>query len=219
MKIFLLMTMLCVSSFGATITQTSVGGASIPDNDPAGTTVDLVFADTRLITGNLTVTINSLVHPYIGDLTATITHVDTGTTISLFQRPGRTTVGSGCGARFNGNYTFSDAGAVTLGASCVVGADVAGGTFRASADSGASDELAVILSSAFNGQTAGGTWRLFLSDQTGFDTGAFGSFTLQADVPGGANPEPGTVILVVGGLGVMGWVRRRGRSCGWNFRG
>ena len=110
MKIFLLMTMLCVSSFGASIIQMSADGASIPDNDPAGVSVDLIFADARLITGNLSVTINSLSHTWIGDLSATLTHVGTGTTVVLFQRPG----GANCGADVDGTYTFSDAGASIL---------------------------------------------------------------------------------------------------------
>lgn len=208
MKIFLLMTMLCVSSFGASITQMSAGGASIPDNDPAGVSVDLIFADARLITGNLSVTINSLSHTWIGDLSATLTHVGTGTTVSLFQRPGRTTSGSGCGADFDGNYTFSDAGSSTLGAVCPAGL-VPAGTFRASVDAGASDELAVILGSAFNGQSAGGTWRLFLSDQAGLDTGSFASWTLQADVASVGNPEPGTVVMLATGLGILALAHRR----------
>lgn len=111
MKIFLLMTMLCVSSFGASIIQMSADGASIPDNDPAGVSVDLIFADARLITGNLSVTIDSLSHTWIGDLSATLTHVGTGTTVVLFfQRPG----GANCGADVDGTYPFSDAGASIL---------------------------------------------------------------------------------------------------------
>ena len=209
MKILLLMTMLCVSSFGASITQISAVGASIPDNDPAGVSVDLIFVDARLITGNLSVTINSLLHTWIGDLSATLTHVGTGTTVSLFQRPGRTSSGSGCGAHFNGSYTFSDLGSSTLGAVCPAsGADVPPGTFRASADVGASDELAVILGSAFNGQSAGGTWRLFLSDQSGLDTGSFASWTLQADVAPTASPEPAALAMLATGLGFLALARR-----------
>ena len=198
MKIYLLMTMICVSSFGASITKMSAGGASIPDNDPAGVTGDLIFADARLITGNLSISINSLSHPWIGDLSATLTHVGTGTTVVLFQRPG----GADCGADLDGTYAFSDAGASIL--PCQV-PTISPGIYRASD----ATNMAAILSSAFNGQMAGGTWRLFVSDQDAVATGSFASWTLHADVDSIANPEPTTLAMLATGLGILVAHRRR----------
>jgi subtilisin-like proprotein convertase family protein len=210
MRLLLLAAVACACGFAAAITQTSAGAASIPENNSAGVSVDIIFSDARLITGNLSVSIHSLNHSWMGDLTATVTHIDTGITVNLFQRPGRTITGNGCSDDFNGSYTFSDSGAVTLAACNASSAAVLPpGTYRASDDSTGVDEVAVILSSAFTGQAAGGTWRLFMSDVVSGDTGSFANWTVSMDVADGV-PEPGTLALVAGGLGLLALIRRRG---------
>ena len=203
------MTLACVSCFGGMITQTSGGPNSIPDNNLTGVSVDIVFADSRLITGNLTVAINTFSHTWMGDLSATLTHVDTTTMISLFDRPGSPGTGAGCSDDFNGTYTFSDAGAQTLGAACTAStaAILPPGVYLASMANGTTGGQAVVLGSAFNGEMAGGTWRLFIADKAAGDTGSFASWTLNADVSD--VPEPGTMALLAGGLGLLGLYRRR----------
>ena len=207
MKLLLPMALACVSCFGGMITQTSGGGASILDNTTVN--VDIVFADARLISGNLTVAINSFTHTWMGDLSATLTHVDTATTISLFDRPGRPATGAGCSDDFNGTYTFSDAGTQTVGAACTASASaiLPPGVYLASAANGTTSGQAVVLGSAFNGEMAGGTWRLSITDNAAGDTGAFANWTLNADVSD--VPEPGTMALLAGGLGLLGLYRRR----------
>jgi uncharacterized protein YvpB len=63
--------------------STTIG---IPDNDAAGIVDSIWINDTRAIQDlNLRLAIN---HHWIGDLEAHLTHVETGTSIRLFSRPG-----------------------------------------------------------------------------------------------------------------------------------
>jgi subtilisin-like proprotein convertase family protein len=191
----------------ATISVTSGSGATISDN--ATQTIDIIIVDTRPIIGSFFVSLNSLTHTWIGDLSATVTHVDTATTVQLFQRPGRTTTGAGCNDNFNGTYTFSDSGAAALG--CLPGnTDIPAGTYRASLDVGLTDEQVHAIANAFNTQLANGTWRLSIIDSAGGNTGAIGSWTVNfnvQDTPG--VPEPGTWALLAAGLCVIAFQRRK----------
>lgn len=192
----------------ATISVTSSGGATtISDN--ATQNINIVITDTRPIVGSFFVSLNTLTHSWIGDLSATVTHVDTGTTVQLFQRPGRIATGAGCNDNFNGTYTFSDSGLASLG--CISGnSDIPAGTFRASLDVGLTDEQVNAIANAFNTQLANGTWRLSITDSNASDTGAIGSWTVNfnvEDAPG--VPEPGTFALLAAGLCAIALQRRK----------
>lgn len=191
----------------ATISVTSGSGATITDN--ATQTIDIVIADTRPIIGSFFVSLNSLTHSFIGDLSATVTHVDTATTVQLFQRPGRISTGNGCNDNFNGTYTFSDSGATALG--CIAGnSNIPVGTYRASQDIAGTDEQVIAIVNAFNTELANGTWRLSITDSNNADTGAIGSWTVNfnvQDTPG--VPEPGTFALLAAGLCAIALQRRK----------
>ena len=58
----------------------------IPDNDPGGVTSTLEI-DSQGSIADLRVHL-LVSHTYVGDLIATLTHVDTGTSTVLFDRPG-----------------------------------------------------------------------------------------------------------------------------------
>ena len=77
------------------------------------------------------VRIEGLVHERLGDLTASITHVESGRTSPLFVRVGRTGGGGGDNSNLDGDYVFADADAGDFWAA----ADAAnnnGGAFNAS---------------------------------------------------------------------------------------
>ncbi len=202
--------------FGATITQTSVGGMTISGSGTSTQSVDILFTDSRLITGGLQVTINSFTHTWIGDLSLTLTHVDTGTSVSLMQRPEVLITSNSMGGSpddFGGTYTFADTGATTVGAWATANNGVVpSGTYRAAEDQGLNDEVAILIASAFNGQAAGGTWRLTVADNAAADGGRFTNWTVQMNVADEVSgiPEPGTWALLSGGLALVAVLRRRG---------
>lgn len=197
-------------SQAATISVTSGSGATITSN--ATQTIDIVIADSRPIIGNFFVSLNTFSHTFIGDVSATVTHVNTATTVQLFQRPGRTTSGQGCNSNFNGTYILSDLGATTFG-SCVglsgTNAVLAAGTYRASQDQGATDEAAIAIANFFNTQVANGTWRLTITDSASGDTGTLASWTVNFDVAENGVPEPASAMIVIAGLAAIAIHRAR----------
>ena len=84
-------------------------GFSIRDNNPTGACSDIVVPDNLLIS-DITVSLNSLTHTWIGDVAATLTHIDTNTTVDLFNRVGKSSPGGGgFPSNLNGIYIFNDA--------------------------------------------------------------------------------------------------------------
>ena len=72
---------------GGTITQCSTPGLAIPDGSPATPAVNtLAIADPRGI-GDLNVSLTAP-HTWVGDLTVTLRHIDTGTAVVLLNQPG-----------------------------------------------------------------------------------------------------------------------------------
>jgi hypothetical protein len=191
----------------------SGAGFTIPDNNPTGASSDIVVADNFSI-ADITVTLTNLNHTFIGDLIATLTKVDTGTTVSLFNRIGRVgNTGFGDNSNFSGTYRFNDAFAgdiwvVAAGGNSTF--NVPGGDYYpTAANSGA---LVPILP-AFTGASSAGTWRLTISDNASADTGSLGSWTL--DLVGASSPtavpEPGSLLglLALGLVGAGSALRRK----------
>lgn len=184
----------------------SGAGFDIPDGEPAGVFSDISITDAFSIT-NVRVTLNDLNHPWVGDLIASITHLETGTSVDLFNRIGRVSGGFGDSSDFSGDYAFDDAftGDLWAVAAALDGNQVipSGEYFATTAGSSAQTFLSV-----FNGQSTAGTWRLSMSDNAGADVGYLGSWTLtltHADAP-----EPSTLLLgMLGGLLGLGIARRR----------
>jgi subtilisin-like proprotein convertase family protein len=209
----LLLVAAAVPAQAGVITQVG-SGFSIPDATPAGASSNIMISDVYSLT-NVRVTLTTLTHTWLSDLIATITHVETGTTVSLFNRVG----GPGEASDFNGNYAFDDSftsNLWTVAAGLGSNDAVPTGNYYAT---GAGSSTQVFLS-GFNGQSTAGTWRLNISDNSSGDTGALGSWSLAltyADPVVAAVPEPSTLVSgsLAGliGLGVM--LRRRvGRKAG-----
>ncbi|MBL8230102.1 MAG: PEP-CTERM sorting domain-containing protein [Bryobacterales bacterium] len=186
----------------ATISTTSSGGIGLINGGPH--TVDIVLSDPRIITGNFFVSLNNLAHTWPGDLVVTVTHVETGTTATLFDRIGLPQSTFGCATDFSlGNYTFSDSGSGPL--PCPPN-PIPAGTYRASRP----DDTAVFIANTFNGLAATGTWRLSITDFfPGGDSGSLVNWTLNLDVADAEVPEPGTLASVALGLAAAALWRRR----------
>jgi hypothetical protein len=131
---------------------------AIPDNNPAGVDVDLSLSDTNLVT-NVLVKLQ-VEHTWVGDLIATMTHVNSGTTVTLMDRPGVPASTVGCSAD-DIDVTFDDSN----------------GTEPVEGVCGSSPAIGGVLLpeeplSGFDGLVADGIWRLNVSDNIGQDTGS-----------------------------------------------
>ncbi len=192
------------------VTFTGTGtGFNIPDNNATGasSTITVPTSSNFSIT-NITVTLNNPIHGRIGDLIATLTHVDTATTVSLFNRIGRVGSGLGDDSNFAGgnNYSFNDAFTGDLWSVAASGGDSfnipSGNYFPTGADSGT---LVPMLTSLGGSQTAG-DWRLTISDNELFDTGSLGSWTLNLEgtpIAPVSVPESNSVLGLLA-LGLLG---------------
>jgi hypothetical protein len=132
-----------------------------------------------------------------------LTHVDTATSVTLFDRPGVPASFFGNSADFTGgNVTFSDAGASPVP---VVGS-VGTATFYASL----ADDVTQTFLSAFTGQTVNGTWRLEITDNAGSDIGSFNGFSFDVDTTRVSSvPVPAAAWMGLALLGGLAIVRRR----------
>jgi len=178
----------------------SGGGGAIPD--ASAITSDIVLVSPLSVTGDLTVTINNLTHTWAGDLTATLTHVGSGTSQSLFFKIGNPPNGLGDSSDFGGSYRFNNSftGDLWAVAAGLTGAGIIpGGDYFAT---GAGSSSAIDLSNFFNGLSAGGTWRLAIQDTSGGDTGSFSGWDLSFQAEAVPEPSYAMPILVLGILGV-----------------
>jgi Proprotein convertase P-domain len=152
-----------------------VPGASMVSDivlKPAG--MSSIFAVRKVI-----VTLNGFQHTWAGDVTARLTHVESGTSVLLFSRVG--TPGQVCGSSSEfstvGTYAFSDSYTSSLvGVSTMV--PVPGGLYKPSGASGATTYLEASIPTGFFGRNAYGTWRLEMNDGSTGDTGSLTSWTL-----------------------------------------
>lgn len=143
-------------------------GFAIPDNSPAGASSDITVPAGGTIV-DIDVTVDAT-HTWVGDLIFTVQHVDTGTTVTVIDRPGYTGSGFGC-ANDNANCDLDDAGTDgPVEAQC-----------NATPPALFGNPTPNNALSAFNGEAPGGTWRLTVSDNAGGDTGTLNSWCVQID--------------------------------------
>ncbi len=157
--------------------------------------------------------LNTLSHTWLGDLIVTLTHVESGTTASLFGTVGGGAFGSP--AQLNGFYTFNDgvynSGNPAQGNLWQAASDAGFGGTVASGFFYATNNLSsayASLNAAFAGVTSAGTWRLTIIDTyASLDDGVLGKWTIS--LTGTEVPAPGALALL-GLAGLAGSRRRRG---------
>ncbi|MEW5986903.1 MAG: SBBP repeat-containing protein [Chloroflexota bacterium] len=135
----------------------SMPNAAIPDDDPAGITDTLVIPTVGPIE-DLNVSLLAE-HTWVGDLVVRLQHVETGTTITLMDRPGYPPVPS-C----NGNdvdATFDDEAFDRVEDECASSIPAIQGTF-----------IPNNLLANFDGQELSGAWQLTVADVVPHDVGA-----------------------------------------------
>jgi len=111
-----------------------------------------------------------ITHTYVGDLELTLTHVDTGTAVTIIDNPGRPASTFGCAGN-NIDATLDDEASVPVENQCLAATPTISGSVKPN------NPL-----SAFDGEDLGGTWRLTVYDEATLDSGFLESWSLHSGV-------------------------------------
>jgi subtilisin-like proprotein convertase family protein len=146
---------------------------NVPINLPNGTTTissNLMISGASTI-GDLNVNV-TMAHVWVGDLSFVLRHVDTGTAVTIIDRPGVPASTFGCSGD-NILTTLSDEAAALVENQCAAGTPTINGTFRPNN-----------LLSAFDGQSGNGTWVLEVTDHyTSADAGTLNGWSVEVCAP------------------------------------
>jgi subtilisin-like proprotein convertase family protein len=138
----------------------------IPDNDPQGVSSTITIDDPRVIL-DLDIRLDAS-HTWVGDLRFTLTHQDSGNTITLIDRPGISDSNAGCGEDNIGAILDDEiTGAVEN--KCSATAAAISGIYR--------PEQPL---TNFDGEGIAGSWVLTVSDNSRHDTGVLNNWCLAA---------------------------------------
>ena len=177
--------LLAVSPSHAQTTYPAPGGPfPIPDNDPTGVTSPLVITDAGSI-DDLDMDIQ-ITHTWMGDIVATLTHTDTGTSAALIDRPLFEDTGFGCSGD-NADIILDDEATLVVETDCMTGP--AGTLAYTDGERYQPNEPL----SGFDGEAIAGTWQLNVNDNAAQDTGQLDAWALVATLSGGTASEPGAL--------------------------
>jgi subtilisin-like proprotein convertase family protein len=154
--------------------------AAIPDNNPAGVTSTIAIPDVGTVT-DVDVKIDAT-HTWVGDLIFTLEHVDSGTTVTFYDRPGVPASTFGCsGDNIPGVFGDDEGadGAFETGCLNATPAFPADGHFTGNNPLSALDGLALA-----------GDWTLTASDAAAGDTGTLNEWCLVIESDPGPPTEP-----------------------------
>ena len=119
-------------------------------------------------------------HSWVGDLSFTLTHNDSGTSVVLLDQPGVPASQWGCDGS-NINATFDDQAGNSAENECASQAPAIDGSFQA-----------VDALSAFDGEALAGNWTLTINDAVDEDSGTVTEWCIIATVDDGPEPTPST---------------------------
>jgi subtilisin-like proprotein convertase family protein/uncharacterized protein YvpB len=151
----------------------------IPDNNPNGVHRDIQIADSGYVY-DIEVRLD-VSHPWVGDLTASLTHQDTGTRTQLIDRPGLPGVEDGC-SQDNIEAILYDQISLPVEDRCSSSPASIAGIYKPE------ETLA-----AFNQESANGTWTLNISDNYKADAGSLNEWCLaitESNIPASPTPTP-----------------------------
>ena len=141
-------------------------GVSIPDADPAGIDLTLITGTTgTLVDLNLSL---QVAHGFVGDLAFRLTHVETGTSATLFDRP---IAGTGGCSGHDVDAVLDDEATRAVDQECGAGVPAIDGMFTPTN-----------LLASFDGEDLSGTWILNASDNAAENVGIVGTWCLQPAV-------------------------------------
>lgn len=151
------------SPSAATFTFAGAPNASIPDNSSSGVSNTVTIVDPIQIS-SLEIYVNAT-HTTVGDLIITISNGTT--TVTLMDRPGRTSSGRGC--RYNNvDAAFSDVYGTAVESMCYTSGPAIAGNVQPHNSM-----------SAYNGTMAAANWTLTIADRYSGDTGTFVSWEVR----------------------------------------
>ena len=213
--------MLTNSGTGGAIPDSTTDGANAPNPNAGVFTSDITINTPGTISSFDSISLFNLYHTYAGDLVATLTHVDTGTSVTLFNRVEKTSNSTGYGAHvtLNGDFTF----VTDLGSQCdssdslweatLQSTNVTGGTFAASDNlftGSTTTSYKPTDLGIFVGESVQGTWLLTVKDEADGDTGSFGSWSMSTTIVSDI-PEPGIVPVMLAGGAMLILLQKRRR--------
>jgi subtilisin-like proprotein convertase family protein len=141
---------------------------AIPDNNLAGTSHDIVVTDPGVIF-DLDLSV-SITQTWVGDLTVRLTHLDSGTSTVLIDRPGNPTSVFGCsGDHISGS--LDDEATLAVETQCSVTPPAVSGNL-----------IPHSWLSVFDGDSLAGTWRLTVLDAITGDSGSLTGWALHFGV-------------------------------------
>jgi len=199
----------------------AINDAPAGNNDSTGlpgALTSFTFSTTGGTIGNLdSIDVIGLNHSWMGDLTMSLTHVQSGTSVVFYNmnryRRSEST-------NLNGNYQFTDssgaANMVTAASSLGSTANIASGEYAAFDSNGnglnsytGSDRYILSSFDAFDGLTMNTGWRLDITDRALDDTGSLTDWGITTSSAPSAVPEPGEwAAMGVLGFGLVGLVVR-----------
>lgn len=153
----------------------------IPDDEPAGISSAIAISDPRFIV-DLDVRL-AIEHTWVGDLAVALTHLETGKTISLIDRPGVPENNSGCGENDIASILDDELTTVVEDQCAVYPAGISG-IYR--------PEQPL---SPFIGDEISGNWLLTVSDHYRNDVGQLAEWCIagtlfESPIPPTPTPEP-----------------------------
>lgn len=149
-----------------------------------------VLVSTVNVTSKFTVkrvkVVMTLIHPWAGQVEATLTHKDTGTERPIFFRPHKGfALPQDCRDQsdFNGEYIFEDIATKDMNDETALVNDnqaIPAGSYRAFGQNG-QISLNASAPQGFGGESSAGNWVLHVTDYGKKDAGAVGAWTLYLD--------------------------------------
>ncbi|MCH2170175.1 proprotein convertase P-domain-containing protein [Myxococcota bacterium] len=156
-----------VRSFTTSVNLCLSPQLSIPDANIPGPLQDTMTVSGEGALTDIDVSLQ-ITHTYVGDLSVTLTHEDTGTTVSLLDRPGQPLIGwiYGC-PEDDVDVVLSDEATNLAEDACESTPPAIGGTLKGSGSLG-----------AFDGEDLAGSWTLAVTDNEAADTGVLSRWCL-----------------------------------------
>ncbi len=149
----------------------------IPDNNPTGISHTIWVGDSRIIV-DLDLVLD-IKHTWVGDLVARLTHLESGKSVELLNRPGIPAKEQGCKEN-NISAILDDDISSSVEDKCVVSPAAISGIYMPN------QPLNI-----FDGEFIAGTWRIDVADHYQNDTGSLAGWCLVGKIsPYGQTPTP-----------------------------